>query len=106
LISQDWADIFLIGKVSHRSTMTAKEFGQLIRQGRQALGLTQRDLAQVIDTGERFVVELEAGKGTSQLGKALAAAHAVGMRISAPPKGAPGRDRLDTPRADPMTGGP
>lgn len=67
--------------------MTAQEFGHLIRQGRRALGMTQRDLALVINAGERFVVELEAGKGTSQLGKALAAARAVGVQISAPPAG-------------------
>lgn len=71
--------------------MTAKEFGHLIRQGRRALGITQRDLALVINAGERFIVELEAGKGTSQLGKALAAAQAVGVRISESPIGAPGR---------------
>jgi HTH-type transcriptional regulator / antitoxin HipB len=67
--------------------MTAQEFGNLIRQGRRALGMTQRDLALVINAGERFIVELEAGKGTSQLGKALAAAHAVGVQISARPAG-------------------
>lgn len=68
--------------------MTAREFGILIRNGRQALGLTQRDLALVINAGERFVVELEAGKGGSHLGKALAAAQAVGVRILAPRFGA------------------
>jgi ribosome-binding protein aMBF1 (putative translation factor) len=61
--------------------MTAREFGILIRNGRRALGMTQRDLALVINAGERFVVELEAGKGISHLGKALAAAQAVGVRI-------------------------
>ena len=63
--------------------MTAQEFGHLIRQSRRALGMTQRDLALVINAGERFIVELEAGKGTSQLGKALAAAQAVGVQVSA-----------------------
>ena len=43
--------------------------------------LTQRDLALAIGTGERFIVELEAGKATAQLGKALAAAKAVGIRL-------------------------
>ena len=46
--------------------------------------MTQRDLALVIDTGERFIVELEAGKRSSHLGKALAAAQAVGVRILEP----------------------
>ncbi|WP_404417947.1 hypothetical protein [Brevundimonas vesicularis] len=34
-----------------------------------------------IGTGERFIVELEAGKATAQLAKALAAARAVGIRL-------------------------
>jgi len=45
--------------------------------------LTQRDLALAIGTGERFIVELEAGKPTAQLEKALAAARAVGLRLTA-----------------------
>jgi HTH-type transcriptional regulator / antitoxin HipB len=84
--------------------MTAKEFGRLIRQGRRALGMTQRDLALVINAGERFVVDLEAGKGTSHLGKALAAAQAVGVLISAPPAGTLGRHAADLPRTDPTVG--
>jgi hypothetical protein len=53
--------------------------------------MTQRELAMVINAGERFVVELEAGKSTSQLGKALAAAQAVGMQISGSPLSQPSR---------------
>jgi y4mF family transcriptional regulator len=60
----------------------AKQFGEAVVQARKALGLTQRDLALAIGTGERFIVELEAGKQTAQLGKALSAAHAVGLRLS------------------------
>ena len=59
----------------------AEQFGQVVAQARKALGLTQRDLALAIGTGERFIVELEAGKQTAQLGKALAAAHAVGLHL-------------------------
>ena len=80
--------------------MTAQEFGHLIRQGRRVLGMTQRDLALVINAGERFVVELEAGKGTSQLGKALAAAQAVGVQISAPSADALTRHAEALARAD------
>jgi HTH-type transcriptional regulator / antitoxin HipB len=86
--------------------MTAEEFGRLIRHGRRALGMTQRDLALAINSGERFVVDLEAGKGTSQLGKALAAARAVGLRISGPSTGGSGRYAMRLPLADPTTGGP
>lgn len=61
---------------------TAEAFGTAVAQARKGLGLSQRDLALAIGTGERFIVELEAGKPTAQLGKALAAAWAVGLRLS------------------------
>jgi len=58
-----------------------QEFGAAVAQARKSLGLTQRELALAINTGERFIVDLEAGKATAQLGKALAAARAVGLRL-------------------------
>ena len=50
---------------------TAQDFGELVRKARRARGLTQRELALVANVGERFIVDLEAGKATCQLGKAL-----------------------------------
>jgi HTH-type transcriptional regulator / antitoxin HipB len=61
---------------------TAAEFGAALMRARKDLGLTQRDLALAIGVGERFIVELEAGKPTAQLGKALAAAKAAGLRLA------------------------
>jgi len=61
----------------------ALQFGAAVASARKALGLTQRELALAINSGERFIVELEAGKPTVQLGKALAAARAVGLRLIA-----------------------
>lgn len=60
---------------------TSKEFGARLTRARKALGITQRDLALAIGVGERFIVDLEAGKPTAQLNKALAAAKAAGMRL-------------------------
>lgn len=74
--------IFLIGK--NDMIRTAKEFGEAVAAARKALGLTQRDLALAINSGERFIVDLEKGKATAQLGKALAAAAAVGIHLSIP----------------------
>jgi ribosome-binding protein aMBF1 (putative translation factor) len=62
---------------------TSQEFGKAVAEARRALGLTQRELALAINSGERFIVDLEAGKPTAQLGKALAAARAVGLRLTA-----------------------
>jgi HTH-type transcriptional regulator/antitoxin HipB len=60
---------------------TARQFGEALARARKGLGLTQRELALAIGVGERFIVELERGKPTAQLDKALAAAKAVGIRL-------------------------
>ncbi|WP_182987531.1 helix-turn-helix domain-containing protein [Gluconacetobacter aggeris] len=62
--------------------MNAREFGEMIRDKRTQAGMTQRQLAMISNVGERFVVELEQGKGTSQLGKALAVADQVGAFLT------------------------
>ncbi len=61
---------------------TSADFGAALIRARKGLGLTQRDLALAIGVGERFIVDLEAGKPTAQLGKALAAAKAAGMHLA------------------------
>lgn len=61
---------------------TPEQFGALIRRRRKALRLTQEDLALAVNVGPRFIAELEAGKPTCQLGKALTVAHAVGIRLT------------------------
>ncbi len=64
--------------------MDSTQFGQTIRACRRRQGMTQRDLALVINAGDRFIVDLEAGKPTCRLGKALAAAQAVGWHLRPP----------------------
>jgi len=61
---------------------SAADFGAALIRARKGLGLTQRELALAIGVGERFIVDLEAGKPTAQLGKALAAAKAAGMCVA------------------------
>lgn len=60
---------------------TSSDFGQKIRQGRKALGLTQQQLAIRCGVGVRFIIELENGKPTCQLGKSLTVAHEVGLKL-------------------------
>jgi HTH-type transcriptional regulator/antitoxin HipB len=60
---------------------TSQEYGALIRQKRKALGLTQDELAERCGVGVRFIVDLESGKPSCQLGKALTAAVEVGLRL-------------------------
>jgi len=52
-----------------------------VRQARKRLGVTQRDLAMTAGTGLRFVVELEQGKETLQMGKVLNVLQALGLRL-------------------------
>ena len=51
--------------------MTTKQLGELVRQRRKSLGLTQIEAAGLCGMGERFLRELEFGKSTVQLGKVL-----------------------------------
>lgn len=60
---------------------SAAEFGALVRERRKALGWTQVQLAERCGTGERFVVDLENGKPSCHLEKALVAARTVGLDL-------------------------
>ena len=59
----------------------AHTFGQAIRQQRRRLKVTQKDLAMTSGTGMRFIIELEKGKPTCQLGKALEIVRALGLKL-------------------------
>ncbi|MDR6434170.1 helix-turn-helix domain-containing protein [Brucella pseudogrignonensis] len=60
---------------------SAADLGALVREKRKALGWTQTDLAGRCGTGDRFIIDLEKGKATCQLGKALVVAREVGINI-------------------------
>lgn len=62
--------------------MTTSEIGQKIKITRKRQGLTQSTLAMVAGTGLRFIVDLEAGKNTCQIGKVLQVLSALGMNIA------------------------
>ncbi|WP_321473570.1 helix-turn-helix transcriptional regulator [uncultured Paludibaculum sp.] len=68
---------------------TPTEIGQLIRDTRKTLGVTQKDLALTSGTGLRFIVDLEKGKETCEIGKVLTVLNTLGIRIAlTPPPGA------------------
>ena len=65
---------------------TAAQIGKLIRDTRKELGVTQKDLALTSGTGMRFIIDLEKGKETCEIGKALAILNTLGIKITlAPP---------------------
>ena len=59
----------------------AKTLGEAIRRQRRLLKVTQKDLAMASGSGLRFIVDLEKGKPTCQLGKALEIVRVLGMKL-------------------------
>lgn len=56
--------------------------GATVRDARKQARLRQEDLAGAAGVGTRFVIELEAGKPTLQLGKVLAVIAALGLTLA------------------------
>lgn len=63
------------------ATELTADFGQLVRRTRKAAGLRQEDLALLANVGRRFIIDLEAGKPTCELGRALQVAAALHIRF-------------------------
>lgn len=59
----------------------SKALGETVRLARKRLKVTQKDLALASGTGLRFIIELEQGKPTCQLSKALGILQALGLRL-------------------------
>ena len=65
-----------------RTTMMitdAKSFGQAIRKRRRELGYTQAFLSEFSGFSVTFISDLENGKKTAELGKALYLANLLGL---------------------------
>lgn len=58
---------------------TAKEFGEIIRRERKRQGFTQTQLANYSRVGLTFVSNLENGKPTAELERALRVAQTLGI---------------------------
>jgi HTH-type transcriptional regulator / antitoxin HipB len=66
-------------------TYTPQQIGQIIRRTRKDLGVTQKDLALTSGTGLRFIIELEKGKETCEIGKALTVLQTLGIKLTLTP---------------------
>ena len=67
--------------IGNMDIVDSKALGETVRLARKRLKVTQKDLALVSGTGLRFIIELEQGKPTCQLGKALGILQALGLRL-------------------------
>ena len=56
--------------------------GKAILRRRKYIGLTQQDAAGLCGVGERFLSELERGKESASLGKALQVIRRLGLRLT------------------------
>ncbi len=67
--------------LERRTAEAASAFGSLIRSRRKAMKMRQDQLALASGVGRRFLIELEAGKPSCQLGRSLLVAQALGLRL-------------------------
>jgi HTH-type transcriptional regulator / antitoxin HipB len=73
-------------------TYTAKDIGETMHKVRKNLGVTQKALALTSGTGLRFVIDLEKGKETCQLGKTLTVLQTLGITITLTAPRVPGKE--------------
>ena len=64
---------------------TTEQLGAAIRTRRRQLRITQKELAMTCGTGLRFIVDLEKGKPTCQIGKTLQVLQMLGLAIETTP---------------------
>lgn len=88
---QEVADRIKTGILPARPSPTTKnndtirsvtDIGRRVREARQAMGMTQQRFADVAGVGRRFLVELEKGKPSLEIGRVLAVCQAAGLKIA------------------------
>ena len=62
--------------------------GISVREARKASGLTQRQLAEACRCGVRFISDLENGKPTIELGKAIRVLNMLSLDVTVGKRGA------------------
>jgi HTH-type transcriptional regulator/antitoxin HipB len=73
-----YADIVLI--------RNSRDFGAAVKDARLRRGLTQAELADQIGVSRQWVIALERGKSTAELGAALRTLSALGMVVDVVPE--------------------
>jgi len=71
---------------------TPQDIGRLVRETRKSLGVTQKELALTSGTGLRFIIELEKGKETAEIGKVLTILQTLGIQLTLTPPAATKRE--------------
>lgn len=74
-------DLLPYGKI-----LSVDDIGQLVRAHRKLQSATQTDFAALCGVGVRFISELENGKPTIELGKALHVLKSLGLEVYIQPR--------------------
>jgi len=81
-----WTRNGLMSPSGNKSTTlrlrSPKDIGALVKQRRKSLGLTQLEAADQAGVGRRFLIELEEGKPTTQLGKTIHVLSMLGVTLT------------------------
>ncbi|MEZ5378636.1 MAG: helix-turn-helix domain-containing protein [Acidimicrobiales bacterium] len=78
-----------------RPIQTSKAFGSAVRRARKDRGLTQYELASRAGVGRPWLSELETGKRTAELGRALSVLSALDLGVTFAPVAAPDGSAVD-----------
>lgn len=58
-----------------------KELGQHLLEERKRLKLTQKEISEFSDVGRKFIIEIEKGKVTAQIGKVFELLNSLGLEF-------------------------
>jgi len=61
--------------------MSVADIGRRVREARKAMDMTQQRFADLAGVGRRFLIELEQGKPSLEIGKVLTVCRAAGIRL-------------------------
>ena len=78
-----------------RPIQTSKAFGDAVRRARKNRGLSQMELAALAGVGRPWLSELETGKRTAELGRALSVVSALDLAVVLVPASEPGVPTVD-----------
>lgn len=78
-----------------RPIQTSKAFGSEIRRARHDMGLTQAELAARAGVSRPWLSELETGKRTAELGRALSVLSALDLAVTFIPRPGPDGATVD-----------
>ena len=66
---------------------TTSDFGAILREERKRQGYTQLELAEIAGVGVTYIINLEKGKQTAEIGKALHLCELLSISLIAEERG-------------------